>query len=61
MEADRKDRTESLGQPYPSPDGHHSYGVNGYLFSSPLDLFFDEQTVNRLLDGFEKRADTPAV
>jgi hypothetical protein len=54
MEADQKYWTEKLGQPYPSPDGRHAYGVNGYRFSSPLDLFFDEQSVNRLLDRIEK-------
>jgi hypothetical protein len=54
MELDQKDMTKTLGQPYPTPEGRHAYGVNGYLFSSPLDLFFDEQTVNRLLDRIEK-------
>lgn len=50
----RESMTESLGQPFPSPEGHRAYGVNGYRFSSPLDLFFDEQTVNRFLDRVEK-------
>lgn len=54
MEADQKDKTKTFGQPYPSPEGHRAYGVNGYRFSSPLDLFFDEPTVNRLLDRVEK-------
>jgi hypothetical protein len=54
MEAKQKYWAKELGQPFPSPDGHHAYGVNGYFFSSPLDLFFDEQTVNRLLDRIEK-------
>ena len=54
MELDQRDNTKTLGQPYPAPEGHRAYGVNGYLFSSPLDLFFDEQTVNRLLDRIEK-------
>jgi hypothetical protein len=53
MEAKQKYWAKELGQPFPSPDGHHAYGVNGYFFSSPLDLFFDEQTVNRLLDRME--------
>lgn len=39
---------------FPSPEGHRAYGVNGYLSSSPLDLFFDEPTVNRFLDRVEK-------
>ncbi|MDT4952540.1 MAG: hypothetical protein QOJ02_678 [Acidobacteriota bacterium] len=46
---------EACGK-YPSPAGHYAYGVNGYLFSSPLDLMFDEQTVNRLLDRIEERS-----
>ncbi|MDT5271913.1 MAG: hypothetical protein QOH49_4099 [Acidobacteriota bacterium] len=54
MVADQKYWTEKLSHPYPSPDGHRAYGVNGYRFSSPLDLFFDEQTINRLLDRVEK-------
>jgi hypothetical protein len=41
---------------YPDPAGHQVYGVNGYLFSSPLDLMFDEQTINRLLDRIEERS-----
>lgn len=39
---------------FPNPEGHRAYGVNGYLFSTPLDLFFDEPTVNRFLDRVEK-------
>lgn len=54
MNIRRESRTEDPGHPFPSPDGHRAYGVNGYLFSSPLDLMFDEQTVNRLLDRVEK-------
>ncbi len=54
MNLRRETRTEDPGRPFPSPDGHRAYGVNGYLFSSPLDLFFDERAVNRLLDRVEK-------
>jgi hypothetical protein len=54
MEAKQKYWAKELGRPFPSPDGTHAYGVNGYLFSSPLDLFFDDQNVNRLLDQIEK-------
>lgn len=54
MEAKQKYWAKKLGQPFPNSDGQHAYGVNGYLFSSPLDLFFDEQSVNRLLDRIEK-------
>jgi hypothetical protein len=45
-----------LEQPYPGPAGHRAFGVNGYLFSSPLDLMFDERVVNRLLDRIEERS-----
>jgi hypothetical protein len=54
MESKQKYWAKELGRPFPSPDGRHAYGVNGYVFSSPLDLFFDEQNVNRLLDRIEK-------
>ncbi len=40
---------------YPSPAGHRAYGVNGYIFSSPLGLIFEEQAVSRLLDRIEER------
>lgn len=54
MEAKQKYWAKELGQPFPSPADRHAYGVNGYLFSSPLNLFFDEQNVHRLLDRIEK-------
>jgi hypothetical protein len=54
MEAKQKYWEKELGRPFPSPAGRHAYGVNGYVFSSPLDLFFDDQNVNRLLDRIEK-------
>lgn len=48
--------TRVTGEEYPSPAGHRPFGVNGYIFSSPLDLVLDEQTVNRLLDRVEERS-----
>ncbi|HJQ32731.1 MAG TPA: hypothetical protein VJ866_11145 [Pyrinomonadaceae bacterium] len=44
------------GRHYPGPDGHLAYGPNGYIFSTPLDIIFDEQTVNLLLDHIEGRS-----
>lgn len=44
------------GEKYPNPEGHLAYGVNGYLTSTPLDLVFDEQTINRLLDHIQERS-----
>jgi len=46
--------TRINGENYPSPEGHFAYGVNGYVDSSPLDLIFDERTMNRLLDLAER-------
>lgn len=44
------------GRHYPSPDGHLAYGPNGYIFSTPLDVIFDEQTVNLLLNRIAERS-----
>lgn len=41
---------------YPSPEGRFAYGINGYLYSTPLDLTLDEQTVNDLLNRVEERS-----
>ncbi len=48
--------TRIHGEKYPSPEGHLAYGVNGYLTSTPLDLVFDEQTINRMLDHIQERS-----
>lgn len=48
--------TKTTGQPYPSPNGHLAYGPNGYLVSTPLDISFDEQTVNLLLNHIAERS-----
>jgi len=54
MRLKRDEWAEKLSRPFPSHDGHRAYGVNGYLFSTPLDLFFNQQTIDRLLDRIEK-------
>jgi hypothetical protein len=41
---------------FPDPEGYFAYGTNGYLHSSPLDLFMDEQTVGRMLQLTEERS-----
>lgn len=53
MKAVERSLSRSLGEPYPGPEGHRAYGVNGYLFSAPLDIVLDEQAVGRLLDRVE--------
>lgn len=41
---------------YPNSDGHFAYGPNGYNFSTPLDLIFDETTLDILLDKIAERS-----
>jgi hypothetical protein len=47
--------TRLKGEPFPSPEGHSAYGPNGYVFSTPLDLALDEQTLSLLLDHIAER------
>jgi len=49
-------RAKHSGGYYPDPKGHFAYGVNGYLYSSPLDLFMGEQAMNRFLQLVEERS-----
>jgi hypothetical protein len=56
MNGMQKALTERWGANYPSPEGHRAFGVNGYLVSTPLDLVFDERTVNRMLDHIQERS-----
>jgi hypothetical protein len=48
MNSEMEFKTKMAGS-YPSPDGHRAYGVNGYLHSSPVDIFFGKDAVDRLL------------
>jgi hypothetical protein len=48
--------TRITSQTYASPEGHLAFGNNGYLFSTPLDLLFDDETVNLLLDHIAERS-----
>ncbi len=54
MDSRRESLSKLTGRPYPAPDAHRAYGVNGYLFSAPLDLLLDERTLNGLLARLEK-------
>ena len=47
--------TRRKGVSFPNPDGHFAYGPNGYVFSTPLDLVLDEQTLGALLDRLGER------
>ena len=41
---------------YPSPQGHHAYGMNGYLFSTPADLLLDDATITKILNAIKEKA-----
>lgn len=43
------------GRSFPNPQNHHAYGVNGYLFSTPTNLLFDDATVARVLNFIEEK------
>jgi len=43
------------GQRYPEPDGSCPFGTNGYLFATPLDLLFNDQTIASMLDAIQTR------
>jgi hypothetical protein len=42
---------KNIGGPrYPEPNGSCPFGTNGYLFATPLDLLFNDQTIGSMLD-----------
>lgn len=43
------------GQRYPEPNGSCPFGTNGYLFATPLDLVFNDQTIESMLDVIQTR------
>ena len=43
-------------QPYPSPQGHTAYGVNGYLFSTPVNLLLDDAAFSKILNGIKEKS-----
>lgn len=50
-------QTSMAGQfgTYPNPAGRRAYGVNGYVYSTPLDLLFDEEVRVKILNSIEER------
>lgn len=44
------------GQSYANPQGHRAYGVNGYIYSSPVDLLMDEVAVGSLITKIQERS-----
>ncbi|MGH9823112.1 MAG: hypothetical protein ACREDR_07675 [Blastocatellia bacterium] len=45
--------TSKGGGYYPPPNGFYAYGRNGYLYSSPLDLFFNETALQSLVTSLD--------
>ncbi len=40
---------------FPSPNGHKAYGDNGYLYSSPTGILFNDASVERLITLIQER------
>lgn len=40
---------------YPSPQGHRAYGMNGYVYSSPVNYTFDDVTATKILNLIQAR------
>ncbi len=40
---------------YPSPNGFKAYGPNGYKYSSPTDILFDDNGINIFLNGLQNK------
>jgi len=40
---------------FPKPDGHRAFGDNGYLYSSPTGILFNDASVERLLTLIQER------
>ena len=55
MKSSEQIQTQVYGH-YSSAEGWRAYGVNGYMYSTPLDLVFDQRTTTRLLDRLEQRS-----
>ena len=45
-----------INQPYPSPQTHSAYGVNGYLFSTPVNLLLDDAAFTKILNGIKEKS-----
>ena len=50
----QQELAERFGR-YPANEGRFAYGENGFIYSTPLDLVFDERTMNSLLNRLEER------
>lgn len=55
MQRIRQSISDRYAVTYPGPEGHAAYGVNGYIFSSPADLFLDDGTMAALISRIEEK------
>jgi hypothetical protein len=55
MSSIEKIMAKSYGR-YPESAGRFAYGVNGYIFPTPLDLVLSRETLDRLLSRLEERS-----
>jgi hypothetical protein len=51
----RQGITQYTGRLYPSPQNHRAYGVNGYIFSTPTNLLFDDAVATRVLNLIKEK------
>ena len=42
-------------QPYPGSQGQHAYGVNGYIYSTPVNIVLNDSTTTRILNLIQER------
>lgn len=43
------------GASYPSPQGQRAYGVNGYIYSTPVNIILDDNATARILNLIQER------
>ena len=56
LESEMVQAHKHIGGPrYPEPNGNCPFGTNGYLFATPLDLIFNDQTIGSMLDAIQTR------
>mgnify|MGYP003390024571 CR=1 FL=1 len=47
--------SRASGNNYPSPQGHKAFGDGGYLHSSPVNILFNDTSVERLITRIQER------
>lgn len=55
MEEMQKGISKVSGTKYPNFQNHKAFGANGYIFSSPTDILFDENVVSTILNKIQEK------